>query len=86
MLVSVVRIGVEKNNDDARRHFMSSNHHDAAREVLLTEARLVKLGEYARQKRGYSKTDRSYWEKDILKKRRRTSHSTDNERSEPASV
>ena len=50
---------------------MSSNRHDAAREVLLTEARLVQLAPYAREKRKYTKTDTDYWEKEILDKRRR---------------
>ena len=36
-------IGVEKNNEDAKRNYYSSNHHDAAREILLTEARLEEL-------------------------------------------
>ncbi len=31
--------GVEKNNDDTKRHYYSSNRHDAARDILLTEAR-----------------------------------------------
>ena len=71
-------IGVEKNNDDARRHFMYSNRHDAAKEVLLTEARLVKLGPTCgREKRAYHKTNNEYREKGILKKRRRTSDHCD---------
>ena len=35
--------GVEKNNDDAKRHYYSGNRHDAARDILLTEARIEKL-------------------------------------------
>ena len=32
--------GVEKNNDDAKRHYYSGNRHDAAHDILLTEARI----------------------------------------------
>ncbi len=35
--------GVEKNNDDAKRHYYSGKRHDAARDILLTEARMEKL-------------------------------------------
>ena len=33
-------IGVEKNNDDSKRHYFSSNKHDAAGEIIRCEARL----------------------------------------------
>ena len=36
-------LGVEKNNDDAKRNYFSSNKHDAAREILVTEARQEEL-------------------------------------------
>ena len=29
-------IGVEKNNDDAKHHYYSSNRHDAPKDILLT--------------------------------------------------
>ena len=32
--------GIEKNNDDARQNYRSSNHWDAAMEILKTEYRL----------------------------------------------
>lgn len=48
---------VEKNNDDARRNYFSSNKWDGAKDILLTEARLEMLKEYARVKRGYNKTN-----------------------------
>ena len=38
-------LGVEKNNDDAKRNYFSSNKHDAAREILVTEARQEELRE-----------------------------------------
>ena len=47
--------GVEKNNDDARRNFLSSNRWDAPKEVLLAEHRLDCLAHYARKKRQYHK-------------------------------
>ena len=58
--------GTEKNNDDARRNYFSSNHHDLTREILLTESRLEALEEYKREKRKYSKSDDSYWTSDIF--------------------
>ena len=63
-------IGVEKNNDDARRNVFSSNQHDALKEILLTAARLETLASYERQERTYTKHD-DYWDKDILTKRAR---------------
>ena len=65
-------LGVEKNNDDARKHYLSSNHFDAPMEVLLTEGRLEKLCKYEREKRDYEKVSMDYWEKDIFDKRAKT--------------
>ena len=36
-------LGVEKNNDDSKRHYFSSNKHDAASEIIRCEARLEML-------------------------------------------
>lgn len=51
--------GVEKNNDDARQNYRSSNHWDAAMEILKTEYRLEVGRE--RQKRQYRKQGSDYW-------------------------
>lgn len=48
-------IGVEKNNVNARKSYMSSNQFDAPREVLLSEALKASLSGSIREKRGYSK-------------------------------
>lgn len=61
--------GVEKNNSDARRNYLSSNHMDGPLDVLRTEARLECLTEYSRVKRGYEKKDMEYWEKRIFDRR-----------------
>ena len=62
--------GVEKNNDDAKRHYYSGNRHDAARDILLTEARMEKLERDTptciRRKREYTKRNSEYWEKKNL--------------------
>ena len=50
--------GVEKNNDDARRNFLSSNRWDAPKEVLLAEHRLDLLSRFSREKRLYTKRPR----------------------------
>ena len=52
ILFYIVLIGVEQNNDDARKHYLSSNHTDAPKEILLAEARIEKL---SKQKRSYEK-------------------------------
>ena len=43
-------LGTEKNNDEARRNYMSSNHFDAPREILLADVRLEKLRMYQKSK------------------------------------
>ena len=67
--------GVEKNIDDAKRHYYSGNRHDAARDILLTEARIEKLTwdtpTCVRTKRKYTKKNADYWEKEIYWKRER---------------
>ncbi len=74
-------IALEKNNDDARRTFNSSNRLDAAKKIIVTDARLEFLrGDCARQKRPYNKTNNDYWEKEIFEKRiRRNGEEDDGE-------
>ncbi len=50
---------------------MSSNHLDAPRDIVLTEARLKELGKFERTKREYQKTNTEYWEEGIYGKRSR---------------
>ena len=56
-------IAVEKNNDDARRNYHSSNRLDGAKEIVLADARLETLRDYSREKRPYNKTNSDYWER-----------------------
>ena len=67
--------GVEKNNDDAKRHFYSGNRHNAARDIILTDARIEQLEQDTpsciRSKRKYSKHDSEYWEKTIMENRKK---------------
>lgn len=63
--------GVEKNNDLARKHYLSSNHHDAPKEVIHTEARIEQLSGSKREKRSYQKVNMHYWKTEILQKRQR---------------
>ena len=65
---NILCIGVEKNNDDAKRNYHSSNRHDAAGDILVTEARLEELrrgttefDSCVRNKRSYDKSDDGYW-------------------------
>lgn len=68
---------MEKNNDSARRNYFSSNHLNASREVIVTEARFDALSPYEREKRKYDKVDEQYWKEGIFKIRRRTDEGTD---------
>ena len=75
-----IPVGTEKNNDDARRNYMSiSNHLDAPRDILLTEERLRQLARFERQKRDYNKTDTDYWEEEIYTKRRKDDDNNDDD-------
>ena len=64
MFVSFNNAGVEKNNDDCRRNYFSSNKWDAPGDILRTEARLEYLSSqgYCREKREYTKRNTQYWE------------------------
>ena len=48
--------GVEKNNDDGKQHYFSSNRHDAAAEIVRADERLEILrADWQREKRPYRK-------------------------------
>ena len=67
--------GVEKNNDDAKHHFYSSNRHDPCGEVLRTEKRLETLDSTCRRKkRAYNKRDTEYWTAGISQQRAEKRH------------
>ena len=74
-----------KNNDDSKRHYFSSNKHDAASEIIRCEARLEMLcsgtkgfPSCERQKRPYQKHDSEYWnEGGIQEARRKRQHTED---------
>ena len=60
--------GVEKNNDDAKKNYFSSNKHDSCGDILWTEARLEVLSRgspdtpsCSREKRQYKRIS-SYWD------------------------
>ena len=68
LLIISFDLGVEKNNDTAKRNYYSSNHWDAPREILVTEARIETLANGSanvpsckREKRPYNKQDMAYW-------------------------
>lgn len=69
-----VYVGVEKNNDDAKRHFHSCNGHDPSKDMLLAEATMDALKRMqpsvVRQKRAYTKRNAEYWEGGIVDQRR----------------
>ncbi len=62
-------LGVEKNNDDARRNYLYSNLHDAPK-VLLTEVRQHTLHTYVRNAFTKSRPMTIGRIKDILSQRR----------------
>ena len=49
-------IGMEKNNDDSKQHYFSSNKHDAAGEIIRCKARLEMLRNGIR---GFSSCERT---------------------------
>lgn len=63
--------GLEKKNDVARRNYFSSNHLDAPKEILVTDARLHMLSQYQRSRHTYNKKDEDYWCHKIYEKRAR---------------
>lgn len=68
--LQLIVLGVEKNNDDARRLIQrKSNHNDDPTEVLRTEYRLEVLKHRERQHRKYTKTAQEYWDELIKTKR-----------------
>ena len=76
--------GVEKNNDDSKRHYFSSNKHDAPGKINKSECRQEALRQgvwehpsCVQQKRNYSKVDSDYWNEGIkeVRKRSRTENS-----------
>lgn len=64
-------VAVEKNNDDARRNYRSSNKLDGAKEIILADARMEVLTHYERDCRVYTKSSTEYWEKGIYSNRKR---------------
>ena len=53
-------LGVEK-NDDAQRNYRSSNHWDAAADMLKTEFRLEQGSKHERKHQEYNKHKLEYW-------------------------
>ena len=72
-------IAVEKNNDDARKHYNSSNRLDGGQEIVVADARLELLQHCGRKKRKYEKSNEEYWRKGIFDKRRRHDSSSDDD-------
>ncbi len=64
LLIYMYSVALEKNNDDARRNFRSSNKLDGAKEILLADARMEILGEYERDRRSY-KMKSDWWTRGI---------------------
>ena len=63
-----VHVGVEKNNDDLKRHYFSSNKMDAAGEIVRGDYRQETLRHGVcghpschREKRAYNQKDEQYW-------------------------
>ena len=83
----VLFIGVEKNNDEAKRNYYSSNRHNAAKEIVVTEARLEQLRRdgCVRAKRSYNKTSTQYWEGGGIQQSRQGSRSSFQSTDTPSS-
>ena len=77
-------LGVEKNNDDSKRHYFSSNKHDAPGEIIRSEFRQEALRQGVwnhstciRQKRNYTKVDSGYWDGGGIQEVRKRSRGDD---------
>ena len=75
---------MEKNNDDSKQHYFSSNKHDAASEIIRCEARLEILcsgtkgfPSCERQNSPYQKHDSEYWNEGGIQEARRKRQHTD---------
>ena len=68
-LLQLTVLGVEKNNDDARRIIQRKSNHDDPAEVLRTEYRLEALKHRERKHRKYTKRAQKYWDELIKTKR-----------------
>ena len=69
-LLFTLILAMEKNNDDTKPNYYSSNRHDPAEDILRTEVRLEMLEEGStqaqipsciREKQPYRKRSASYW-------------------------
>lgn len=70
----LIHIAVEKNNDEARKHYNSSNRLDGGHEIVLADARMEQL---QHEKRKYKKTNDEYWTSGLVEKRRRCTEQMD---------
>lgn len=70
-LLTIFLSGVEKNNNDAKRNYFSSNLHDVTGEVLKAEWRLEQTETSKRTKRKYTKRDENYWQEGIREARKK---------------
>ena len=55
-----VLLGVEKNNDQAKKNYFSSSKHDGASEILKTEARITQLHRGTAELQSCKRPKRSY--------------------------
>ena len=71
ILLLILFLGVEKNNDDARRILQrKTNHTDDPAEILRAEHRIRSLKHRERKPRGYTKKNLDYWENSIKSQRK----------------
>jgi len=62
--------GVEKNNDDGKQHYFSSNRHDAAAEIMRADERLdILRADWQREKRRYWKRQNEEQDEQLQAKR-----------------
>ncbi len=65
-------LGVEKNNDNCKRNYFSSNRHCGPKEILIAEKLLERMEAEGcqRKRRSYQKHSSDYWETGIREARR----------------
>lgn len=71
VFVYFLMLGVENNNNDAKRNYFSSNLHDVFKEVIKAEWRLKNSEKHDRRNRKYDKKDDNYWNEGTKEQRKR---------------
>ena len=74
MYILIMYTGVEKNNDDSKCHYFSSNKHDSPGEIIRSECQQEALRQSVRDHPTCARRMRSYYKRDDVKDYWKGSH------------